>query len=385
MGLAAVLAVLLLIQTLHKAYRPVGYDLTSYLLSAKALVEGSNPYMVDTSFPYIYPLFLAFVLVPLAMVPYWLANIVWFILSISGLLLSCIVLIRTAQSEIRTHLGRHLAVPGMLIFLVALSPIQNNLLNGQVNLLVLMCCTMFFVSFTRNRVTAGALWLAAAIALKVLPAVLLGFLLIRRRLRFAFLTVAFAILFCLSPGLISGKNLIVYYETYVNSFLLPKLAAVGGGQPNSFNLQSLLGYFTPQLGQAGWVRFLSFLVPLALVLAVDLRVKRSEHAQRHVWGFCAYLIGALLLCPMGQTHQLVLAIPAIALVVIRGTFDDDWMTTSTRIVMVCFVVSFVVVPKVLNAKPLHFISLTILIILLFLASREPSGTLVGPSETDQPG
>ena len=370
-ALIAVVFIVLLFQTLRKAYRADGYDLTSYLLSARALLNGSNPYTVETPFPYLYPLFLAFIIVPLAMAPYWVANVAWFILSVTGLLASCAVLIKAAHSETKAHVGWHLAIPGFLIFLVAFSPIQNTLLNGQVNLIVLACCIMFFNSFTRKRATVGAVWLAAAIALKLLPAILLGFLLVRRKFRFALLAVAFAILFCLLPGLLAGKNLLAYYATYLNSFLLRGLAAVGGGEATGFNLQSVLAYFLPWSGQSAWVRLVSLLVSAMLVLAVDLAVIRSPHAQRHVWGFCAYLIGFLLLSPMGETHHLVFAIPAIVLVGMKAAFDGYWMTTGVKSVMVCFAVSFVLLPKVPDAKPFYFVSLSMLIILLLLATREP--------------
>jgi hypothetical protein len=254
------------------------------------------------------------------MVPYLVANITWFILSVTGLLVSFTVLIKVSHNETKAHLGWHLAIPGFLIFLVAFTPIQNNLLNGQVNLIVLTCCVMFFNSFYCNRNTVGAVWLGAAIALKLLPAVLLGFLLVRRKYRFAFLTVTFAILFCLLPGLFAGENLLAYYATYLNSFLLQGLAAVGGGEETGFSLQSVWAYFLPWSGQSYVVRLVSLLVSLILVLAVDLSVIRSPHAQRHVWGFCAYLIGSLFLSPMGETHHLVFAIPAIVLVGMKTVF-----------------------------------------------------------------
>jgi hypothetical protein len=372
----AVVLLVLLFQTLRKAYRLDGNDLTSYLLSAQALLDGGNPYAINTPFPYIYPLFLAFVIVPLTMVPYWVANVAWFILNVIGLLISCIVLIEAAHDEIKADIGWHLAIPGLIVFLVAFSPIQNNLLNGQVNLIVLACCIMFFKSFTRNSAAVGAVWLAAAIALKLLPAVLLGFLLVRRKFRFALFTVAFAILFCLLPGLIVGENLLAYYASYLHSFLLRGLAAVGGGEATGFNLQSLLAYFFPWFGQSAWVRLVSLLLSALLVLAVDLVVIRSPHAQRHVWGFCAYLIGSLLLSPVGETHHLVFAIPAIVLVGMKAVFDGDWMTTGVKSMMVCFAVSFVVLPKMLDARPFHFVSLCMLIILLVLATKEPARMLV---------
>ena len=62
-GLMAGLCVVLLFQAFRMAYRDVGYDFTSYLLAARALRDGSNPYQLEMPFPYLYPLFPAFGLI----------------------------------------------------------------------------------------------------------------------------------------------------------------------------------------------------------------------------------------------------------------------------------------------------------------------------------
>jgi len=173
----------LLFQTFLKAYRAQGYDFTSYLLSSQALLDGRNPYLCDTQFTYIYPLFLAFTLIPLAVIPYWIANLAWFIISMSALLGSCLVLAKLGESETRTALGWHLALPGLLILIIVFSPVQNNMLNGQVNTIVLFCCVMFLYYFNGRRPMISSVWLGAAIALKLLPAFLLLFLLLGRQYR----------------------------------------------------------------------------------------------------------------------------------------------------------------------------------------------------------
>jgi alpha-1,2-mannosyltransferase len=364
----AVVLLVLLVQVLRKAYRVGGYDLTSYLLSAQALLDGRNPYTVDTPFPYIYPLFLAFVLVPLTLVPYWVANVIWFILSVTALMVSCAVCVKAAGSEVKTHVGWHLALPGLLIFLVAFSPIQNNLLNGQVNFIVVMCCVMFFDCFTRKQTEVGAAWLGVAIALKLLPAILIGFLVVRREFRFAVLAVAFAVVFCLLPGLTAGELLRPYYVTYLKTFLFGGLATLGGGTASGFNLQSALGFFYPWCGHSVWVRLVSLLVSGVMVLAVDLAVIRSPHPQRHVWGFCAYLIGCLFLSPLGETHHLAFALPALLLVGMKAVFDDDWAATAVKPMVLGFAACFVGLPLVLDPKPAYFVSLSLLTALLFLAA-----------------
>ena len=88
------LGVVLLFQAFRMAYRDEGYDFTSYLLAARALRDGGNPYQVAMPFPYLYPLFLAFALMPLTFVPYWLANAVWLVACLAGLVASCLLLER---------------------------------------------------------------------------------------------------------------------------------------------------------------------------------------------------------------------------------------------------------------------------------------------------
>lgn len=84
--LAAVVG-LLLVQANHKALRPQGYDFSAYYAGARALMHGQNPYSAtaDATFRYIYPLTLAFVLFPLALLPYDAACVVWFFINLTFL------------------------------------------------------------------------------------------------------------------------------------------------------------------------------------------------------------------------------------------------------------------------------------------------------------
>ena len=154
-------------------------------------------------------------------IPCWLAELIWFGLSVASFWVGSLLLARMAEPEIKTGVGWHLALPGLATFVFLLWPIQSNLLNGQVNLCVLLCCILFLHFFMRENTFAAAVWLAAAIAIKLLPAVLLLFLLVRRRYRVLLATVFFAALFCMLPGIVIGKNLLVFYQSYLHSFLMP--------------------------------------------------------------------------------------------------------------------------------------------------------------------
>ncbi|MGB4850876.1 MAG: hypothetical protein WBQ38_01050, partial [Ignavibacteria bacterium] len=57
-------------------------DFTSYMLSSKALLENTNPYNNGSPFPYVYPLTLAFILIPFTLLPDIPLQILWFILNV---------------------------------------------------------------------------------------------------------------------------------------------------------------------------------------------------------------------------------------------------------------------------------------------------------------
>ena len=146
-------------QAIRKAERPSGNDLVSYLASSTALYSGSDPYNTGSQFPYIYPLLLATLIRPLAELPPRTVAVLWFMLSSVCLLY---VVNAAARCPGRARTFGVLALAGVVA--VFGDVIQNELLNGQVNLLVLA----LVVASVRlaNRPHAAPALLGAAIALK---------------------------------------------------------------------------------------------------------------------------------------------------------------------------------------------------------------------------
>ncbi|MEN6405618.1 MAG: glycosyltransferase family 87 protein [Thermoguttaceae bacterium] len=369
----AILAVVLLVlwlQTDQRAHRPQGYDLTSYLLSARALESGENPYQTGSHFPYIYPLFFAFAMIPLASLPCELANFLWFALGAASLAAGCLTLVRLASDELKTTVGWHLAWPCLALFLVLLLPIQSNLLNGQVNLLVVFCCILFLREFMHDHDVPAAVWLAAAIAIKLLPAVLLLFVVMRRRWRVLSWTCAAAVVFCLLPGLVVGKNLFALYEHYFHAFLMPSFLDPGPHDDRMFfGLRGTILYLLPGAATSLWPKLLGLLTALGVMLTVDVASKSSERPQRDVWPFCAYLLGSLLASPAAEMHHLMFAAPAVALVGLKLCFDRDWATPAVWLGAGAFLTCFCVLGNSYSTTPTYFASLIVLAILLLRAAR----------------
>ena len=133
------LAALLFVQALSRARRPGGIDLTSYLLSARTLLEGSSPYLLATPFPYLYPATLALLLIPLTFVALPIALAIWFALNGAALWWSTRRVLIHVRPELATDPSR--VVVFLAVFLTFLFTIvQSNLRNGQVNFIVVALC-----------------------------------------------------------------------------------------------------------------------------------------------------------------------------------------------------------------------------------------------------
>jgi alpha-1,2-mannosyltransferase len=398
LGVLAGALLILLLQTFRQAYRPEGYDFTSYLLSAKALWQGGDPYRTDTPFTYIYPLFLAFLLMPLSASPYWLGNLVWFGLSVASLVFVCRALPKLAEPEGSLASGGRWLWTTVLVLAVLFSPVQNNLLNGQANLIVLFCCTMFLRSYTGEKKMASAAWLGAAIAIKLVPAILLIFLLVRGQFRILVWTVLFAAFFCLLPGIVTGRDIIGFYQHYWNWFLWP--SALGNVPKNGmfFGLRGTIEYFVPAARTTAWTRIVAQSLSLLAIVAADMAGRRSPSRQRDAWAFAIYLLGCPLLSPTAEIHHLAFTLPAVCLLTARMQMDRPWTTKTVVALAACFVLLFDVAARIYVATPLFFVSLLILLILAWLANRfahqgldlrnqtQPAtNTIAEPSIANEPG
>ena len=302
-AVALVATVVLAAQTWHKAFRTDGNDLTSYLLSARALWNGRSPYGLPTPFPYIYPLFLAFAMIPLAVLPYGVAVVGWFAASIAAL----------AAILRRFGSGSALAIAAAVV--VAFGVIQNNLLNGQVNFLVVLCCVLSIAAAQKKRETGSGLWLGAGIALKLMPAVLLVYLVVRRQFRALAVAAVSALIFALLPALLldgsggveSGFSRIT--EAY-SQFMRELQSSVEGGPALTY---SISGHVQRVTGVSASLPLdaLCAAVVVGILAVIDVRMWRPR--RQHLAAAAAYMAAIVLISPKSETHHLAFAIPAIAL------------------------------------------------------------------------
>jgi len=313
------LAAIFAAQAWTRAMRASGNDLTTYLAAARAFWDGLNPYLVNAPFPFIYPLFLCVAIWPFALLPYGVAVGAWYLLAVLALA-SATAPLRTLARAVPD--SRQWLVATAIVALAFADVLQNNLVNGQVNPVVLALCVAFAWLHARGRRLAAGAALGAAIAIKITPAILLLYLVKRQDWRTVAWTVG-AMLACgvVLPYLVAGPSIWNEYYHYAQTFLTDRLvdSAEIVSHRRAFGLVEVVRQLTGSALAADiWIA--------AAVVAVALWfVDRVDRAH----AFALYLAASLLISPMSEVHHLIYLWPA--LVLLTGEALDGRLTARSTI------------------------------------------------------
>ncbi|HEX2444336.1 MAG TPA: glycosyltransferase family 87 protein [Vicinamibacterales bacterium] len=304
----ALLIILFAYQTWRKAHRPDGNDLTSYLLAARALTSGANPYEVPTPFPYIYPLFPLIAVIPLSLLPYGAAVLIWFGLSAAAL---AWVLRWVSRREDRAGQARDAIPIALILALLLTGVLQSNFLNGQINFLVLACCIAAAGHGASQAGARAIAWWAPAVATKILPVGLAAWWIVRRRPVIVAGALALAALLALSPALIAGSPALRWTTDYARAFLGGSLESGAPDDTLRFSLFGMMAMIAPGVP---WLPVLCGLIVLGTVAAIDLRsgAQRDDHVA-----YSLYLAAIPLASPKSEVHHLAFTIPAAYLCALR--------------------------------------------------------------------
>lgn len=314
--LSLLILLIFFIQMFGKAYRKDGWDFSSYLLASKAFFDGTNPYATGSVFPFIYPLFVCVILYPLASVPYWLANVVWFFLSAFALWLSMLTVFRLYD---RSLSYKDITALFFIPFIILVDVIQNNFLNGQINIIVLLLFILFFKYSLDSQRLVASLLLSAAISIKLTPAIFLLYLIIRRDFLSLVLTLAFSAVFIFAlPYAIAGHKTVEWYSQYIQSFLVHNIASHGEVSDEfGYSITAIFSHLFPLIP-----KLLSFLlaglISVLPIVWVHLTSQKDERTKQVVL-LSLYSIMILLVSPMNETHHLINLLPATCVVTLRLT------------------------------------------------------------------
>jgi len=254
--------------------------------------------------PYIHPPFEALVFLPLTLLPYYQAYIVWDVLNVV-MLFGVAWLLRQSVST----LGRFRAWK-VVIGSFALFPVFACLLQGQDSILLLLLCTLGFRALKRKQDFAAGCWFALG-TFKfqlVIPIVLLFVIWKRKNVGAGFAAVSL-VLALISIGLV-GWETALRYPAYV--LLVAKTPGLGGVPPELLpNLRGLaMGWpgFSKAAGTAAALlgSFLLFL--FAAVKRQGSGQPRTLELQFSLAAVVSGLIGW-----QTNAHDLCLLVPPLVL------------------------------------------------------------------------
>ncbi len=405
---AAAWACVLFGQTLARAHRVGGIDLTTYLAASRELWRGGNPYALPLPYPYVYPLFLAFVLFPLTWMPADAALAVWYVVSVVALIWSMREMLRHVFSGLGAD---SITLLLAVVFLVGYPVIQSNLRNGQVNLIaVALCVAAFRATVTaRGHVGAAIAAWAAAMATKVVPAVVAVYYARRGRWTLIAGAVAVALAFCALPIVVLHGAVLAYTRAWARSFVGGSLVGESGAQPLDFSAGGMLLRAFPSLPAAA-VRLGAALVVLAFAWWADARRSapafvfrpfdgprvapsevegRQAQDERTVRGepvepqaaplrtsssdayaFSLYLAVVPLVSPKSEVHHLAFALPAagVALAAVWYRLVARWKLAAAWLTFtgLCFVAGSAMKRY---TDPLVFLSLCALVVTMAVVLR----------------
>ena len=185
-------------------------------------------------------------------------------------------------------------------------------------------CLLFLRALLRGRDVKAAVFLSAAVSIKMTPALFLAFAVTRRRWRVVTVTILATIALWLSPLPLVGRDLLRYYGTlfgYVLPFATLGLFPAPHGVAFSMTrvVSPLLGRWASPL----WVRALAVGLPLAALALLEVTGIRKRSPGRDAWVFAAYLLVILLATPFSEVHHLAYLAPAASLVGLFALSHSD--------------------------------------------------------------
>jgi hypothetical protein len=355
----------------HYLKQPVGViDFTTYYSAAYALrmnpqanvydqallarVAAQFPGTLRPPLPYVYPLPFAYLLIPLTFLPFLTAAAVFFHLNLAIWALCALILAWECQVLLGTSLqgpapqdirpwnlwARLVSDPAPLVA-PALSAIifftsrsvahAANL--GQVTLFVLLPLALVpWLTRKRREGWVGTM-IAIATVLKIVPALLLAYLFLRRRWR------ALIVAVVVTVAVLLASLAVVGWDGFYG--LVPLLLTAGIGQESLAHNQSLLGPIlngiaTTDPGLAATLRPFQYVVlgALALVAGSVLWIswrredQQEKDATQEQAAYALALCAFVLLLPVAWVHYY--AWPLIGAPLLLGIFIREWALATER-------------------------------------------------------
>ena len=326
-----VLAYIVKVLTLGAGDFAVYYGASNALHDAKMIYH--LPYPVgSSSCEYSYSPFFAFILIPLSLLPLWLADLFWLLLNL--VLTFRIFDITVVFLDIKKKFSRK--EYQWWVFLTLLFSLRFILYNfdmSQATLIMLYgSLESLRFAFKKQWVLSGFV-LAAVISIKLIPLVMLPYFFYRRYWQAGLTTLGFIIVLNLTPSVLYTWNgyldLLKEWFTVLNPMSDDFTIKQNVVEESIHSLSAFISaFFTDDVTRYGLrrhfvdlrtetmivllnaVRVFFILLTLVFIKIQPFRVIYDK--KRLYWEFSYLMIAAVLIFPHQQKHGFVLILPAVA-------------------------------------------------------------------------
>jgi len=303
-------------------------DFGIFLEASKDLQEGKNIYQIwyGVGFRYYYSPLFALILTPLTYIPNYLAASLWSFLGMA-LFIRTIYLLHGYILK-TTEPGK---LNGLFI-LSGITVIYANFHNNQMSAFLLWVIIESLEQVRKGHWSAGSIILALGINIKLIPLVLIPYLVYRKRYKAAITTLFLIVGFWLLPAIFIGWDfniaLLKSYWNYINPTLSQNVLDID--EPGLLSLSSLITtWFTDQfsLNELGLRRHFLVLSDKTIgIIIFSVRIvfilislyflkwppftKPRSHAHQ-LWEISYLCLVAPLIFPHQQNYGFFLILPAL--------------------------------------------------------------------------
>jgi alpha-1,2-mannosyltransferase len=282
-------------------------DLAVYRAAGRAVLDGHSVYgqyvhdQLRVPLPFIYPPIAAVFAIPFTWLGETPAKLMYTVLCL-GLLAGVVRVCFSAMLDRMPHLPVAFALTFGAV--LALSPVEDHVRFGQVGIPLLACCV--FDCMARTPRWPRGLLVGAATAVKLVPGIFIPYFLLTRRWKAAAVSaVTFAVLTLMGVAVAPSDS----WKFFSDKMFEPT-------SPWFFANQSLQGILERAIGP--WR-----LVWLPLVVGIVVfglwRASRASLAGDELRGVAITGLISVLVSPISWIHHLVWIIPALAVIIGRGT------------------------------------------------------------------
>ncbi len=307
-----------------------------YWASGHQLYDYLQPDRIQTSLGFTYPPFAAFLMYPMAWLP---LNLVIVLNWIGSAVCVLVVTAWLVRPLVRRHGWSNWYAMCLAIPLIStLEPIRENFAFGQINmyLAVLILGDLLFAVPGRSR--WGGVGVGLASAIKLTPAIFIGYLLITRRYRAAATAGGTALAATLLAAAVAPSESWRYWTgTLWQTDRIGHLYLVQN--------QSLMGTLS-RLAQPGRAGTLPWVVLVALVAVFGMwRAARAGRAGDELVGITLTGFVGSLISPVSWQHHLYWFVPALVVlldvVVTRGAPHRAWYAVLGAVVWTTVTISLI--------------------------------------------